>query len=548
MSEDGSGAGSDGATANPTGRGRPDGGASVEEPSASETAVGSDGDTPEGVVGESEAGGADDGTGEAGTAAGSGASAEPGTSERDGGSASEPAATSVRRSTLRSTNHWVGIAGLTFVTAGLGVATRSRALFLAAVVGVGYLAYANATEAPEPSLAVGRSLDDPEPEPGDRVRVTVTVENTGDAVLPDLRIVDQVPAALAVVDGTARAATSLRPGARVTFGYTVLARRGDYSFAGIDVLARNVSGSREREVDLETRATGLTCMPPVDTTSTVPLRGLTSPYTGRVATDAAGEGVEFASVREYQHGDALSRIDWNHYARGGDLTTMEFREERMATVVVLLDLRPAAYLQAGEDGPHAVDRGIDAPRRLFNSLIDTGDRVGIAALSAEEVWLPPGAGPTHRAKARHLLTSHPALSPTPPDKQVYVPWQMRALMRRLDDDAQVVFVSPVPDATSVYLARAVQVRDHPVTVVSPDPTTTDTESTDAESTGADPATTADAEPTTDTTAEPTTATATMQTDATTDTTVETTAGSGPGFGLLWALLALLSAALAQRRR
>ena len=128
----------------------------------------------------------------------------------------------------------------------------------------------------------------------------------------------------------------------------------------------------------------------------------------------------------------------------------------------------------GDSGSDRITFDSTESQTELASLLDTGDRVGIDALSAEEVWLPPGAGPTHRAKARHLLTSHPALSPTPPDKQVYVPWQMRALMRRLDDDAQVVFVSPVPDATSVYLARAVQVRDHPVTVVSPDPTTTDT--------------------------------------------------------------------------
>ena len=63
-------------------------------------------------------------------------------------------ATTVREMRLTPTNHWVGIAAITFLTAGLGVMTRSRPLFLAAVVGVGYLAYANATEAPDPSLAV----------------------------------------------------------------------------------------------------------------------------------------------------------------------------------------------------------------------------------------------------------------------------------------------------------------------------------------------------------------------------------------------------------
>lgn len=464
---------SDDADPSADGRGgaeRPDGGTAVDadaegagtetvatEPppgeSLAETGADADGD------------GRDDTDGAVESASGAGAAA---------GARTGPAPTTVRSETLRSTNHWVGFAALAFLAGGIGVALRVRGLLLAAVVGVGYLAYANVTEAPEPDLAVERRLSTEHPEPGDTVEVTVVVENVGDAVLPDLRVVEQVPEALAVTDGPARAATALRPGAQMTFSYTVLARRGAYEFEGLTAIARNASGSRERERDLSTAPAAITCMAPVDATAAVPLRGLTSPYTGRVSTDATGEGIEFASLREYQHGDALSRIDWNTYARDGQLATMEFREERMATVVVVLDLRGNAYLQAGEDGPHAVDRGIDATRRIFNSLLETGDRVGLAAFARETVWLAPGAGATHQAEARDLLSTHPALSPTPPDGRVYVRWQLRRLQQRLDDDAQVVFVSPMPDDTSATIARSLQVRGHAVTVVSPDPTLWDT--------------------------------------------------------------------------
>lgn len=391
-----------------------------------------------------------------------GASAETGPGPAD--------VATVRTTTVRATAHWVGIAGVAFLTAGVGVVLRSRSLFLATVAGVAYLAYANATNAPEPTLSVDRRLSDDTPDPGDRVTVTVTVTNAGSSTLPDLRLVEGVPEALAVVDGPARTATALRPGASVTFSYTVLARRGEYAFDDLTAIARNASGSQERESDLSTAATTLTCVPPVDATEDVPLRGLTAPYTGRVSTDSTGAGVEFASVREYQHGDPLSRLDWNRYAREGSLSTIEFREERMATVVVLLDLRTGAYVQAGPDGPHAVDRSIDAARRLFNSLLETGDRVGVAALSADDVWLAPGSGPTHQAEARHLFATHRALSPTPPEEETYVRLVVRRLVSRLSDDAQVVLCSPMVDRAPAYVARRLQVRGHPVTVVSPDAT------------------------------------------------------------------------------
>ena len=408
------------------------------------------------------------GAGTGASRAGSGDAAgedEPGT---------EASGLAVRSATTRRTNRWVGVAGVSFLTAGLGVATSTRPLVLAAVVGVVYLAYANVASAPSPSLSVARAVSDATPEPGDEVQVTVSVTNTGEESLPDLRVVEQVPRALSVVEGPARAATALRPSATMTFTYTVTARRGEYAFDGLTAIVRNASGSEEREFDLRTPATTVTCVPPVDATEAVPLHALTSRYVGRVSTDTAGEGVEFASLREYQHGDPLSRIDWNQYARDGSLATMEFREERMATVVLLLDLRPEAYVQSGEEGRNAVERSIDATHRMFNSLLDTGDRVGVAALSNDDIWLAPDAGPTHQAEARHLLATHPALSPTPPAERVYIRPALRMLAGRLPDDAQVVFCSPMVDGAAAYVARRLHVRGHPVTVVSPDPTRRDT--------------------------------------------------------------------------
>jgi uncharacterized protein (DUF58 family) len=238
-------------------------------------------------------------------------------------------------------------------------------------------------------------------------------------------------------------------------------------------IARDPAGSTESEVELET-STILTCTPSLDTTTTVPLRSLTSQYTGRVDTSTGGSGVEFFSTREYRPGDTLSRIDWNRYARERELTTLEFREERMATVVLVLDLRKVAYRQAGENGLHAVDRLVDAAGRLFSALLETGDRVGIAALSPEDVWLGPGTGNEHRARARELLATHPALSPTPSDEYFSIYLRRRKIRERLPADAQVLLLSPLTDDSIARTARLFDAHGHLVTVISPDVTVADT--------------------------------------------------------------------------
>ncbi|MFT4957274.1 MAG: putative repeat protein (TIGR01451 family) [Halobacteriales archaeon] len=373
----------------------------------------------------------------------------------------------------RVTNHWRGISALAFIAGGLGVLTTTPSLLLASLVGVAYLAYARVGSSPEVALSIERSLSAQHASPGDEVEVTVTVQNEGDSTLTDLRLIDGVPSALSVAEGVPRLATSLRPGASATFRYTALARRGQYEFDTLVAIARDPAGSIESEVEFATETT-LTCTPSLDKTAMVPLRALTSQYTGRVETDTGGDGVEFFSTREYHPGDNLSRIDWNRYARERELTTIEFREERMATVVLMVDLRTEAYKQAQENSLHAVDRSVDAAGRLFTALLDTGDRVGIASLGPKEVWLSPGTGNEHRAKARKLLGTHSAFSPTPNEQYFSVYLRRRRLLERFPADAQVIMLSPMVDDTIARTARLFDAHGHLVTVISPNVTNADT--------------------------------------------------------------------------
>ena len=54
-------------------------------------------------------------------------------------------------------------------------------------------------------------------------------------------------------------------------------------------------------------------------------------------TKQTGGGVEFADHREYIHGDDLRYLDWNVYARHGDLLLKRFQEEEDLHVYILLD-------------------------------------------------------------------------------------------------------------------------------------------------------------------------------------------------------------------
>ncbi|QDV43031.1 hypothetical protein Enr13x_28830 [Stieleria neptunia] len=55
-------------------------------------------------------------------------------------------------------------------------------------------------------------------------------------------------------------------------------------------------------------------------------------------TMQTGGGIEFSDHREYMHGDDLRYLDWNVYARHGDLLLKRFQEEEDLHVYLLLDV------------------------------------------------------------------------------------------------------------------------------------------------------------------------------------------------------------------
>ncbi|SFR92544.1 conserved repeat domain-containing protein [Halomicrobium zhouii] len=378
----------------------------------------------------------------------------------------------VGESRRRSTGHWRGVSAVALAGIAVGVLAEQATALLVGVVGISYAAYARSTTAPSPTLSVERTLSVETPSPGESVTVTVSVTNDGDRALPDLRLVDGVPPALSVVDGSPRLGTALRAGETASYEYAVEASRGNHAFEPVHVVARNLAGTAERERTVSPGGTTtIRCVPPLEPVETaVPVRRQPTGLTGRAKTDVGGEGTEFFATRPYRPGDPLHRIDWNRRAKSGDLATLELREERSVTVVLVVDASDGAAVGPEPRGSTAIDRSVDGARRAFSALLDDGNRVGVAALADDDCWIPPGAGEVHRTRVRELLATDPAFTPggRPPSPSFYA-WFSR-LRSRLPGDAQVVLFSPLCSDAAVLAATRLEAHGYPVTVVSPDPT------------------------------------------------------------------------------
>ena len=371
----------------------------------------------------------------------------------------------------RETRRWYGIAGVALVAAGAAVYTTTPALLLASAVCAGVLGAIRVAPTPTPEIVVDRSFDS-ELSSGDKVEIVVTVRNVG-GTLPDIRLIDRPPETVPVVGGSARRAGLLRREETMRMSYTVAASRGRHEFGALVLIARDLFGTTEREYELAV-PDELIVQPDFRPLEAAPVRALATGHVGRLPTDRGGSGIEFYQTREYRSGDPMNRIDWNRLAKTDELATLEFRTERSASVVIVADVREEAFVSPGESALSAAAVGLGAVDRLFPTFLDAGDAVGLAALGEKVTWLAPGSGPTHRARGQELLANDPAFSTDSAPETMRSILGVRDLRRRLSETDQLVVCSPLCDDSIERTIRMLDTYGNRATVVSPDPTTTDT--------------------------------------------------------------------------
>src|SRR5687767_15132991 len=107
-----------------------------------------------------------------------------------------------------------------------------------------------------------------------------------------------------------------------------------------------------------------------------------------------GAGIEFADHREYTAGDDLRYLDWNVYARHGDLLLKRFQEEEDLHVYFLLDC--SRSMGFGQPAKFDLARQVTAAI-AYIALADL-DRVSVIAFSDQIL----ADFPLTRGKARIL--------------------------------------------------------------------------------------------------------------------------------------------------
>ncbi len=136
-------------------------------------------------------------------------------------------------------------------------------------------------------------------------------------------------------------------------------------------------------------------------------RGLaTALFAGEYRSVFRGQGMEFAEVRAYQHGDDFRTIDWNVSARLASPYVKTFTEERELTLMLLVDQSGSTHF----GGPITkAGLAVEIAAVLALAAAHHSDRVG-ALLFADRVErvVPPAKGRRHALRViRDLVAFMP---------------------------------------------------------------------------------------------------------------------------------------------
>ena len=380
---------------------------------------------------------------------------------------------------VERTHRWRVAFLFVLFTSTAGLYLEAPLVFLMSLLGIAYAGYPLLVTPPTVDLELSRTVSNETPDHGDSVVVTVTITNTGAKTLFDLRIIDGVPSLLAVTDGTPRHTAILRPGASTTFQYTVAAKHGSHRFNPTTVIAHDISGNT-RVVTEIIAGEQTTVREELDCTvdlQAFQLRRQARQYAGQTPAEAGESGLEFQQIRAYQRGDSMHRIDWKRYARIGELTTVEFREEHRTAVVLCLDARQDVIRAASSTEPHAVAYCVAAAQQVLSTLKQQSEQVGVAIFGTEFDYQAPSAGREQYAQVEQLLLDHEYDQSNPvngDDATVSSTEQVRELIARIQGPVEIVVFSPLIDGFSETAAQQLDAQGYAVTVISPDVTTDQT--------------------------------------------------------------------------
>lgn len=290
-------------------------------------------------------------------------------------------------------------------------------------------------------------------------RVAAAVELTAQTTIERFDFVVAIPPALGPEPPVRALATRLPAGQTARFEFVLNASRwGAYEVGSVTFRAHDgfglISFAGEAHCGVALRV-----YPELEPLRSLMTPSSTRPFAGSQIARAKGEGIEFADIRPFQHGDHPRRVNWRASARAGTLLLTDSRPERTSDVILLLDgYADVRHAQAG-----TLDALVRAAASLAHAHLARRDRVGVITFGTDVTWLTPASGD------RQLYQIVETLIETAVERSYRWHDIDRLPPRTLPPRALVVAITPLADPRMVAVLFDLRARGFDVAVLEISP-------------------------------------------------------------------------------
>jgi uncharacterized protein (DUF58 family) len=298
-------------------------------------------------------------------------------------------------------------------------------------------------------------------EAGERhYQVTVKVRNHG-AAIDRFFLMDEQQIGMRVSLGQARQSTALGPGEETSLSYSFQAYRGQFTWKSIHAVVSDPLGLIETHLEVPAEA-AIQVQPELARFQSLPVRPLrTLHLSGSIPARLGGSGTDFWGIREYQPGDSLRRLDWQHAARHpGQKYSREFEQEEIAEIGLILDARQSTDIQVGEDS--LFEHSTRAAASLAEVFLRQGNRLSLLVYGDPMISVYPGYGKVQLNRILNTLTQVRTEVGGSLGGLQFLPVHM------FSSRSIILMISPLVVGDS-YLFPRLRAYGYQVVVVSPDP-------------------------------------------------------------------------------
>jgi len=168
-----------------------------------------------------------------------------------------------------------------------------------------------------------------------------------------------------------------------------------------------------------------------------PLASGSVSWMGVETAKISGDSHEFFGIREYQRGDAISRMHWPSTAKHNKLIVKQFERNSVQEATIVLDLKKGNDIGVGRET--TLEYAVKIAGSIAKFLMNSGAFVQVIGYAHEAIVVPFGKGESHLFKVLEFLAGVRSegaftLSETLEEASFITPYSSTLITIMLDND------------------------------------------------------------------------------------------------------------------